>query len=130
VLCGLCVNICRDLLGIGALGFVGRGTERRVATPYDEPRQVCIGCGACAEVCPTGYIRVVDADGEREIVPFKTRHKLITCPECGKGYVTEKQLEHLKRALGERSGVLLACPVCGGRKRAEQLQEVLEVLRT
>ena len=82
--CGLCVNICRDVVGAGAISFMGRGPDRHVSTPYDEASDVCIGCGACAEVCPTGHIRVEDRpDGTREIVPFHTTHTLVKCPECG-----------------------------------------------
>jgi NADH dehydrogenase/NADH:ubiquinone oxidoreductase subunit G len=130
VLCGLCVNVCHDLVGAGAISFVGRGSRRRVDTPYGEPSEVCIGCGACAEVCPTGHIVVRESEGEREIVPFGTKHKLVACPECGRGYVTEKQLAFLEQKLGEKSEILGGCPVCKGRRRAEELQKVYESLST
>ena len=53
ILCGLCVRICRDRMGVGAADFVGRGAQMRVDTPYDRKSEVCITCGACAFVCPT-----------------------------------------------------------------------------
>jgi NADH dehydrogenase/NADH:ubiquinone oxidoreductase subunit G len=133
VLCGLCVAVCQDQVGAGAIGFVGRGHERRVDTPYGEPSEVCIGCGACAEVCPTGCVRAVDdqANKVREIEPFHTRHRLVRCPECGKGYVTEKHLQHLAKRLGDKAGVLEGCPVCRGRRRASELLKAYEkVLNT
>jgi len=128
ILCGLCVNVCSELVGVGAISFVGRGSRRRVATPYDEPSEVCIGCGACAEVCPTGHISVREEGGERQIVPFGTRHRLVPCPECGRGYVTQRQLEFLERTLGGKSQVLKGCPVCKGRRRAEELKKVFETI--
>jgi len=129
ILCGLCVAVCRDLVGVGAISFVGRGPGRRVTTPYDEPSESCIGCGACAEVCPTGNISVRDTADEREIVPFGTRHRLVRCPRCGRGYVTERQLEFLRQQLGKRAEVLAGCPVCNARQRAEELSKVYETLR-
>lgn len=130
VLCGLCVNICRDVIGVGAIGFVGRGVERRVETPFGEPSEVCIGCGACAEVCPTGHITVVEDPQNRirEIRPFNTKHTLVPCPQCGRGYVTEKQLEHLEEQLGEKAAILEGCPVCRSRQQAVELRRAYQKL--
>ena len=50
VLCGLCVRICRDVIGAAAISFIGRGMERKVGTPFEVQSDVCIGCGACAEI--------------------------------------------------------------------------------
>lgn len=58
VLCGRCVWVCRQRLGIGVLGFAGRGSKRMVTTfegkPIAETR--CQGCAACVEVCPVGSL--------------------------------------------------------------------------
>lgn len=125
ILCGLCVRVCEELIGAYALAFADRGMDTVVETPFEEPSEVCIGCGACAEVCPTGHISVEDSpDGTREIVPFHTGHKLVPCPECGQGYVTEKQLEFVEDQLGEKSDILTACPRCRERTRADKLQEL------
>lgn len=56
VLCGRCVWVCRDKLGIGVLGFARRGFRRVVTTFEDKPiaETNCQGCGDCAVVCPVG----------------------------------------------------------------------------
>lgn len=58
ILCGLCVNVCNDIMGIGTISFANRGTERVVTTPYDDFNDVCSTCGACARVCPTDIIKL------------------------------------------------------------------------
>ncbi|NIN49596.1 MAG: hypothetical protein GTN62_05730, partial [Gemmatimonadales bacterium] len=42
------------------------------------------------------------------------------------GYVSEKQLEHLRRELGEKAAILECCPVCRSRSRALELKSVYD----
>lgn len=58
VLCGLCVRMCEERMGRGAISFAGRGPERKVISPFGEPTEVCQTCGACDFICPTGKIGV------------------------------------------------------------------------
>jgi len=54
ILCGLCVRVCEELMGVAAINFEGRGPTRKVTTPFEEFSEICMSCGACAFVCPTG----------------------------------------------------------------------------
>jgi len=57
ILCGLCVNVCGDVVGANALTFSGRGDRRAVGLPYgEEDLEACVGCGACSFLCPTDCI--------------------------------------------------------------------------
>ncbi|MFB0556676.1 MAG: 2Fe-2S iron-sulfur cluster-binding protein [Dehalococcoidia bacterium] len=57
-LCGRCVWVCQEKLGIGAIGFAYRGFPRMVATFAHEPigESNCQGCGECVTLCPTGAL--------------------------------------------------------------------------
>jgi len=56
ILCGLCCRVCAELVGVFAINFQNRGTEREVNAPYGELSEDCIACGACLMVCPTSAI--------------------------------------------------------------------------
>ncbi len=65
ILCGKCVNICRDVVKANVLAFENRGIKREVTLPFDEQSEACIVCGACAMVCPTGHIKIKSLEKER-----------------------------------------------------------------
>jgi len=65
ILCGQCVAVCAEILGVAAIGFAGRGVTRRVTTPFESPSLTCLACGACTFVCPTGAIDMERATLER-----------------------------------------------------------------
>ena len=52
ILCGLCVRFCKEQMRSGGIGFVGRGTSRRVATAFDVTPEECRNCGGCEWICP------------------------------------------------------------------------------
>jgi bidirectional [NiFe] hydrogenase diaphorase subunit len=56
ILCGTCVRYCREVKGKNAIGFVGRGTSRKVMFFPDIALDECPKCGECFPLCPTGVI--------------------------------------------------------------------------
>jgi len=58
LLCGQCVRVCAEVVGMRAINFANRGIRRRIQTPFDKIAEVCIGCSACAYVCPTRSIKI------------------------------------------------------------------------
>jgi coenzyme F420 hydrogenase subunit beta len=52
ILCGRCVRYCKEQMKSGGIGFVGRGTSRRVATAFDVTPEECRNCGGCEWICP------------------------------------------------------------------------------
>jgi NADH dehydrogenase/NADH:ubiquinone oxidoreductase subunit G len=52
VLCGRCVRVCTELFRAKAIGFVGRGKDRRVESPFGVLSELCKRCGTCIDLCP------------------------------------------------------------------------------
>jgi ferredoxin len=121
ILCGLCVNVCRDLIGQAAIGFESRGADRKTATPFGEPTEDCIGCGACAYVCPTGCIKLEDLPQERMIDRWMTLAPFFKCRKCGKSFGSVRQLELLKSRQPVGKSYLEMCPECRGKSLGEAL---------
>ncbi len=55
ILCGQCVRYCAEVVGQHAIGFMGRGIERRPVF-FPEKARACLTCQACFNLCPTGKI--------------------------------------------------------------------------
>ena len=58
ILCGRCVRVCEDVMGVSAIDIVNRGSKSRVGTAFDKGLNVssCVNCGQCIMVCPTGAL--------------------------------------------------------------------------
>ena len=52
VLCGRCVRVCTEVWKSRAIGFVGRGKDRRVEYPFGVRPEFCKQCGNCTQLCP------------------------------------------------------------------------------
>jgi bidirectional [NiFe] hydrogenase diaphorase subunit len=119
MLCGLCVRVCREAIGANAISFIGRGMERRVGTPFDLQSDACIGCGACAEICPTGAVRIEDRGNKRFLHTWNTTVELHACPECGRFYAPEP-MAFLKETLPDVADSWGLCPECRRHRTTRQ----------
>jgi NADH dehydrogenase/NADH:ubiquinone oxidoreductase subunit G len=117
VRCGLCVRACTDQIGAAAISFAGRGQKREVSTEFGHLSRLCIGCGTCAAVCPTGAIQIEDNNGERSILlrgRAFARLALIRCSSCGISFAAERHLDKVSHRLPEspQAEMLSLCPAC------------------
>ncbi len=103
ILCGRCVERCKNAHGNGILGFENRGFRTIVAPAQnrnfiDSP---CIMCGQCVSVCPTGAL-MEKSEIDRLDAAFKA----------GK-YVVVQTAPAVRAALGEEFGLKIGTAVTG-----------------
>jgi len=67
ILCGLCVRMCKEQMMAKAIGFSGRGENRKLGTPFDIKSEVCRLCGGCMYVCPACQLRCTYTEPEKAI---------------------------------------------------------------
>ena len=52
ILCGLCIRMCYEQMGGKALGFSGRGVERKLSMHFETRPESCHLCRGCDYICP------------------------------------------------------------------------------
>ncbi len=109
ILCGLCTRIC-DTLGPSAIASVNRGVGREIAPPFSEPPADCVGCLACAYVCPTGYIPFESSDRHRVI--WNKAFDMLRCPDCGRAHITMAQADFFSARNGVPRSYYERCDAC------------------
>ena len=60
ILCGRCIEMCKNTQGIGILNFENRGLKTIVAPVANKSFKdvPCTYCGQCTKVCPTGALTI------------------------------------------------------------------------
>jgi len=82
ILCGLCVRVCDETVGAGAIGLVDRGFDTIVKPALDKDLREtgCVACGMCVAVCPTGALTETQMLAKQ--VPLKEEFVDAVCPHC------------------------------------------------
>lgn len=126
ILCGMCVRVCREVVGVEAIGFARRGVNREVAPPFFDPAQQCIGCGSCVYICPTGIITMEDVKSltyhfpggfydmgsQRIMHNWKQTFRMAECKSCGKPFMPQVQIDFLVEKYHIPREELVVCKTC------------------
>lgn len=118
ILCGLCVRVCDEVMGVCALGLVERGFDTVVKPSLEKPlaESGCVSCGQCVSVCPTGALqeRLTIAKS----VPLDTDVTDTTCAYCSVGCSLhlETHGDMLIKAVPDKAGVVNKGLLCGKGK--------------
>ncbi len=94
ILCGKCVRVCDEIIGVGAVALINRGYASKVAAFGDRPiiDSNCVSCGECVAHCPVAALMP-----KKDELP--TEEVATTCIYCGVGCGI---------ALGTRNGQLVS----------------------
>lgn len=78
ILCGRCIERCKEAQGISILGFERRGFNTIVAPVENRSfaKSPCLQCGQCVNVCPTGAL-LEQSEIDRVDAAFKAGKKVI-----------------------------------------------------
>ncbi len=103
ILCGRCIERCKNAHGLSVLGFEKRGFKTIVAPAGNRSfaNSPCILCGQCVSVCPTGALMEVS-----EI------DKVDAAMKAGK-YVVVQTAPAVRAAIGEEFGMKIGTPATG-----------------
>src|SRR3989449_3703740 len=82
ILCGECINICKDVQMVDALQFIKKEGTTHVVAKGDEGL-VCEFCGDCLAVCPVGAI--TNKYSKYIYKPWQLKKTTSTCASCADG---------------------------------------------
>jgi len=127
MLCGICIQACREKIGVSALSFATSVAETaKVAEFVRLDKERCVGCGTCANLCPVGVIQVEDKGSERALSLYGivvNTLELIPCDNCGAYFTTGGVVDLLKARLAKDGLDVDAgnCPNCAREKNPAPL---------
>jgi NADH-quinone oxidoreductase subunit G len=82
ILCYRCVRICKEGMGVSALGVINRGVASEI-TPNKGDHLECDECGMCIDICPVGAL--TSGIYRYKTRPWEMKHVGTACAHCSNG---------------------------------------------
>lgn len=125
--CGICVEVCRDKMGINALQLGHLDFDHPVKTDLRKTAETCITCGACAANCENKAMTLEEKDGQYRLKLCGTilnTQAVRTCAACGARLPSTQYMEFIAGKTAEMAKApdqALLCNVCR-RKTGAKVQ--------
>jgi NADH dehydrogenase/NADH:ubiquinone oxidoreductase subunit G len=115
-LCQVCVRVCRDVIGAAVLELAKPGSDRSTWKIVAAAPERCVGCCACEETCPTGFITSDTSDRRRTI--WNLDFEMLRCSHCGRAHITVAQADTWAGRDGVPRAYLETCDACKRQEHA------------
>ena len=105
ILCYRCVRVCKEGMGVGALGVVSRGAISEIAPNHGDHLE-CEECGMCIDICPVGAL--TSGAYRYKARPWEITYVATPCAHCADGCKTTLSVRNNKILRGnnrDHSGI-------------------------
>ncbi|MEW6456234.1 MAG: FAD-dependent oxidoreductase [Acidobacteriota bacterium] len=135
--CLRCIRICKDVRGVGALGYVYNDKKIMVGLIENTlEKSGCKFCGSCVDVCPTGALGDKDViiSDEMNLVPCKFSCPVEMDAPRYVNYIAERRFEDALRVIEEKApfpGVLgyVCHHPCESKCRRNNLNDSISICK-
>ncbi len=79
ILCGRCVRVCEETMGVSCIEFINRGSKTVIGATMNKGLNTssCVNCGRCVMVCPTGALSERNQTTEVQTMLHQTEKTVI-----------------------------------------------------
>lgn len=79
ILCGRCVRVCEETMGVSCIEFINRGSKTVIGATMNKGLNTssCVNCGRCVMVCPTGALSERNQTAEVQTMLQQTEKAVI-----------------------------------------------------
>ncbi|MFZ3071686.1 MAG: NADH-quinone oxidoreductase subunit NuoG [Thermodesulfobacteriota bacterium] len=129
VQCTRCVRVCREIVGRGVLGVMGRGAHQE-ETSFRKTELDCDHCGMCIEVCPVGCF--MRRPYRYKARPWDLKSSDTVCPYCATGcrITVQSRNGEVVRSIARNSNGFNANMLCARGRFGYDITNSADRLRT
>jgi iron-only hydrogenase group A len=79
ILCGRCVRVCEETMGVSCIDYINRGSKTVVGASMNKGLNTssCVNCGRCVMVCPTGALTERNQTAEMQAILQQSKKTVV-----------------------------------------------------